>query len=675
MNKVFNIRHSELTEQRFDVSKREDPYYHEVLEKWKCPRCGHHAFFLAPKQGLFHCWACDIYGRLEGYSGKDKFGNRKPISLGAGQIAARSKQSAQTMSTAPDVAADGLAQLTDYVPLPDETLADVQDISTDTVVTGAQLAVRQWLEAQHIPIELAIQMRWGVASKAVRAKADKAGGDNAAAEGSAPLKPCVAFRNYVEGYCCNIKYRCVSSHLQVSHRDGQRTEHTVWDKGFMQDSSFTPCAPYNIDCLRPEALAQITDPDQRVLYICEGEKDAATLLRLGCRLAISVANGAHGDVDREFAPFSEWLRPITTICVVGDQDSAGRMLQQKLCAAFDDRLVFLCKWDQRLWGKDISDVCRLHGEAKAIELIEAAQAVGHDDIEDFTSDEAIARSTEAAQDKYDHGYPVGLGPLTDQHLRLTQSGGLIIVTGTPNTGKTDFLNCLMMSLVHQTGQHVCFCSFETPDKYRHAGDLTHIWAGDSDLGQIPEPDVRQLVQHVTSHISHIDLRRKDPTTATILHTADRVLALHPDTRYLVIDPYLFIRLQGLKNETDQIKELLTTVQNWAFDRRVWVFIVAHPRKLKKEDGSTELEEIDYYTISGSANWANVADFVFSLKRIQKDRSDYTRLSVLKVRDQKICTPGDVFYKRQQCGRYDECRDERDAAVDKTVCSDANPWSL
>ena len=43
---------------------------------------------------------------------------------------------------------------------------------------------------------------------------------------------------------------------------------------------------------------------------------------------------------------------------------------------------------------------------------------------------------------------------------------------------------------------------------------------------------------------------------------------------------------------------------------IWVIIVAHPRSLKKQSGKDELEEIDMYTISGSANWANLADFIF-----------------------------------------------------------------
>lgn len=42
------------------------------------------------------------------------------------------------------------------------------------------------------------------------------------------------------------------------------------------------------------------------------------------------------------------------------------------------------------------------------------------------------------------------------------------------------------------------------------------------------------------------------------------------------------------------------------------------------------------------------------------KADYTRVSVLKVRDQKLCTPGDIYYNRQPSGRYDERATEQEA---------------
>lgn len=459
---------------------------------------------------------------------------------------------------------------------------------------------------------------------------------------------------------------------------------TIYEKGFDQLSSYNPCAPYNIDTVAPQPpkgasiridsneFPSASTPPWGVggleLLICEGEKDTLILSMLGYPHVISAASGAQTDHEKSFEAFTEWLKPVKTVVIVGDQDAPGRMMVQNLIHYFDDKQVKVAQWDKRIYGKDITEVYQKHGIEVARRLVEEAATVVRDDIEDFLTDEAKTEIIESARGNYDHGYPTGVGPVTDSHFKLFDMGGLIIVTGTPNTGKTDFLNYLSMSLVNQRKSHVCYCSFETPNKFRHAGDLTQIWAGGTDLTSLTAEEIAPFADCVMKHITHICLRMEKPTPEAVLHKAEIVMNMHPDTEYLIIDPYLYLTMTQGRNitETDSIKAMLTTVQEWAHKHHVWVFIVAHPRKLQKDDGTKELEEVDMYTIAGSANWANVADYVLSVKRIQTKgqqgqiTADYTRLSVLKVRDQKICVPGDVFYNRQSSGRYDERPTEKDA---------------
>ena len=118
------------------------------------------------------------------------------------------------------------------------------------------------------------------------------------------------------------------------------------------------------------------------------------------------------------------------------------------------------------------------------------------------------------------------------------------------------------------------------------------------------------------------------------------------------------------------------MQAWGRNNNIWVIIVAHPRSLKKQNGKNELEDIDMYTISGSANWANLADFIFSISRIKEQDRSYTRLDMLKVRDQDLCQTGSVLYVRQTCGRYDERESEEQIVAEaqgKIMTKDRNPW--
>ena len=149
-------------------------------------------------------------------------------------------------------------------------------------------------------------------------------------------------------------------------------------------------------------------------------------------------------------------------------------------------------------------------------------------------------------------------------------------------------------------------------------------------------------------------------------------------QYLVIDPYLFMEVETgrYSSETQAIKAMLTQVQTWGRAHGVWVVIVAHPRKLMKLWGSNESEDIDMYTIAGSANWANLADFILSITRVDEEDKRYTRLDMLKVRDQDLCRKGSVLYVRQPCGRYDERESVEQVTAEmqgRVLERDVSPW--
>ena len=84
-----------------------------------------------------------------------------------------------------------------------------------------------------------------------------------------------------------------------------------------------------------------------------------------------------------------------------------------------------------------------------------------------------------------------------------------------------------------------------------------------------------------------------------------------------------------------------------------------------------------YTIAGSANWANLADFIFSISRINEPDRAFTRLDMLKVRDQDLCQTGTVLYVRQPCGRYDERESEEQIMAEmngRMMAHDQAPWT-
>ncbi len=618
----------------------------------RCPKCGTMHLYISKTKGLYHCFyaGCEFNGILTDYCK-----NHRPMfSSPQREPAGRSGTYLPENRNAADKGAGEVPMLPgDYKSLAPTVLQKIKPLDPSPDCTDPdQLAARRYLADQGISLATAIAghigcLRHYCITKNSEDKREQASG----------IFPCIAYVNYVDGRPVNAKYRSCSPIHSPNAEEGQPT---AYSKFWSQDSPTTPCAPYNIDCINPLLVEEETIPR---LIIVEGGKDALVLMEAGYRHVISVPSGAASDLAKCFEAFTSWLEQVQDIVICGDIDLPGRTLVKRLSDYFGARCLFTT-----LPGgcKDIGDVMKLYGSGVVQSVIEDACACHTTDI--ITVEQRRTEVINVLHGKYDHGYSVGYGPLTDRVFHPTDIGGLIIMTGMPNSGKTDFLNDLTSRIMRDTERFVCYLSFEVPDKDKHIAHLVHLLLGKANTTAYTDEQLTPYIDFLNTHMIHLDMHEVPPTPGNILHRADLVRRRHP-LKYLVIDPYLFVEAQSGKGETEtqSIKSMLTRFQSWGRDNHIWVIMVAHPRSLKKIDGRNEMEDINMYTISGSANWANLADFILSITRIDEPGRAFTRLDVLKVRDQELCRTGTVYYTRQPCGRYDEHESEEEC--DKSAVSD------
>lgn len=628
----------------------------------ECPKCGKKHLSISKETGAFHCFyaGCDFHGKL-----KD-FWTEKPYS-----DSSFSAQGGTYVNTKPSVRSSGRTSGTgvcgseksssevpmipqDYKKLPQEVFSKIKPLTDDPQTTDTdQLAARRYLEDQGISLRTAMEAHIGCLTHRCFGK------DDEQKKSTGTMHHCIAYVNYVNGQPVNVKYRSC---------DPSTT--TGYTKLWSQDSPTTPCAPYHIDCINPLLVSEASIPK---LVITEGGKDTLTVTEAGYQYVISVPNGASSDLEKAFEAFEPWLDQVHDIVICGDQDLPGRTLTKHLTDYFGARCLLTTLPSD---CKDISDVLVTYGVEVVREIIETARPQHTADI--ITVNERANEILSALHGEYDHGYDVGYGPLTDRVFHPTDQGGLIITTGTPNSGKTDFLNDLTCRLMAKTGRHVCYLSFEVPDKNKHMAKLIQLMLGKVNTTGYTREQLQPIVNFLDGHMVHLDLHEVSPTPSNIIARAEMVRRTAP-MKYLIIDPYLFMEVEtGRYNtETQAIKAMLTQMQAWGRTNNIWVIIVAHPRSLKKQNGKNELEDIDMYTISGSANWANLADFIFSISRINQQDRAYTRLDMLKVRDQDLCQTGSVLFVRQPCGRYDERESEEQVMAEaqgRIITKDQEPWN-
>jgi len=127
-------------------------------------------------------------------------------------------------------------------------------------------------------------------------------------------------------------------------------------------------------------------------------------------------------------------------------------------------------------------------------------------------------------------------------------------------------------------------------------------------------------------------------------------------RGLVIDPWNELEHHRPRNlsETEYSSATLSTLRAWARANKVHVWIVAHPRNVRRDDGQ-KLSPPRLDQISGSQHWWNKADCGLTVHRDQSpEATNEVEIHVQKVRFKHVGRIGVVVLRYDRVtGRYHE----------------------
>lgn len=653
-----------------------------------CPKCGKRHCFIKVDNGLTHCWSCNWSGYLEEM--------KSLLGKGSGKVNGNYYANAQKKQQDEHKAKDYVPMLPDdfreidaetrswlYPIYPFKTQEEQQQFidhfhpanllsrhpKSRPLITASELAslqsmVQRYIQAMKLSPDIIVQE--GVMCAWMKQNADDTKSEDPK---GVEMVPAIAYCNYLDGKIINVKFRSVQQHPITGE----------WSKLFCQVSPTKPCAPYSINLLRPDAQPI------RQLIITEGEKDRLTLMTCGFPYVLSIANGASTNIEESHEAFDEWIQQAGEIIICGDTDRPGRRLVKLLIEQYQTRAKVTTLPQGK---KDISEVYDAFGSREVQRIIAEAQGISDADIYDLS--EHKEDILDIMMGNYDRGYEVGMGGFTDGIFHPTSEGGLIILTGRPNSGKTDFLNCLMAHLMYHNQKRVAFFSFEKPIKGKHVREIARIALGvrnteDMDGTESPEEarqENRRVLDFLSEHMVDFDTKTRLPDSNYIIGMMEAMMNRKKQKiDYLVIDPYVFINMTeggSRATETEKVRLMLTKLQAWSRTRHIWTVVVAHPR-IQYKDGHEAFPPLDIYSVAGSAQWANLADFLLTVNRISKPEEGkmFTIVEMLKVRDQEFCHPGKVYYVRQPCGRYDERESENDCIAEamqgKVLAKDDEPW--
>lgn len=269
-------------------------------------------------------------------------------------------------------------------------------------------------------------------------------------------------------------------------------------------------------------------------------------------------------------------------------------------------------------------------------------------------------------------------PELDKHLTIAQ-GQLIIITGWPGSGKSEWLDALLINLMYQDWYTAYFSPENRPAEL-HVAKLLEKLSG-KPFGKGPSErltikEIRELSVEITgSRFCWIEPPSDEVSLSVneVIEAATPWLSIRKGPkRALVIDPWNELEhwRPPQMSETEYVSQSLSRVRNWARQNLVTTFIVAHPQKMRREaDGKLPIPKPDM--ISGSQHWWNKADVCITVYRKMDDFQDPdVEIHVLKVRFKHIGRPGIVTLQYDKItGRYSQPTSLRDVASYRNKGSD------
>tara|TARA_B100001059_G_scaffold85935_1_gene84024 strand:+ start:1596 stop:3320 length:1725 start_codon:yes stop_codon:yes gene_type:complete len=361
--------------------------------------------------------------------------------------------------------------------------------------------------------------------------------------------------------------------------------------------------------------------------IVEGEMDVLSFHEAGIRNVVSVPNGAtinNNNLDY-LDNCIDYFDDKEKIILAVDKDEAGQALQQELIRRLGAEVCFIIDFDD---CKDANEYLLKYGTERLSKLVQKAKAVPLENVTTFNDIEG--EITDFVKNGFKKGYQVGLQNFDE--IFSTYTGQFITVTGIPSSGKSDFVDQMVVGYNQNYQWKTAFASPENAPTFLHAHKLMRkVWQDMPQKSDIGGAKWQSIAKHVNENFFFIDMERY--TLESVLKKGAE-LVKRKGIKCLVIDPFNKIRDVNCKTEdvNRYTMEYLTKIEIFAKKYDVLVIVVAHPTKMYK-DKDGKIEEPTMYNIKGGGEWYDASYHGLLIHRDYDNKT--VKAKVLKVKFQNL----------------------------------------
>lgn len=456
---------------------------------------------------------------------------------------------------------------------------------------------------------------------------------------------CICF-NYFEGdTLVNTKFRSGLKHFKMV--------------------SGAELIPYNVNGILGTREAVIT----------EGEYDACAIMTAtGRRDVISVPAGAQSNLTWMDRFVETHFDDKDTIYLAVDEDPKGETLRQELLRRLGPERCKIVRY-----GPDCKDsnehLVRYGAESLAI-CLQQAQEVPLEGV--FTADDYREELRSLYENGMQSGAETGWSNLDE--VCTFELGREVVITGRPGEGKSEFTDELALRLCLNHEWKIAFYSPENMPVTYHLKKLA-----DKLLGKefapgygMTEGLYEQTVNWLAANVTHILPGGEAYKIDNILEKA-RQLVRRRGVRTVVIDPLNRLEQDSGVTEREYIRSVLNKLCRFAQQQRCLVILIAHPRKVNRNEVTGEQRRVEMNDINGSADFGNMADYCIDVDR--NDKKEIVTIYIDKVRFKHLGRGGTSakFVYNYVSGRYFPCKEgiihtrEGDVPGPVDTVSDSKIW--
>jgi twinkle protein len=407
---------------------------------------------------------------------------------------------------------------------------------------------------------------------------------------------------------------------------------------------------YGLDCF---------NQNNKTCIIAHRELDAIGLMSQGFVNVLALPNG--GDVPDgradDYEPQEDCYRYLgaaagiiqacETVIFAFDDGEIGLTIRQELARRIGPGKCKVVKFTRGTaratfmeMGSD--DLCADINEAKPLPIS------GLYEVDDFEK-ELISLFMDGMGSGVSTGWP------NVDELYTVSTPGLTLVTGIPNSGKSEWIDALNINLALNHGWK--FAAFSPENgKELHTIKLVEkrveMSADPKHKDRMSFDTFYQGSKWVRQHWTFIESKDEMPTLDWILERATDAV-LRKGIKGLIIDPWNRIekKMDGFRAETDYVAQALPRILRFCHNYGVHCWLVVHPKQQEKDRKTGKIPPPSLYDCAGSAHFVNMCDNGIVVHR-SDSVDDATEIYVNKVRFKHIGRRGNTkLAYNTRTGRY------------------------